>query len=108
MARGDLPKIKFRTSLARTILIAGGDRLLMISAIAGCGYLAFSIFTAYGLLAGLGVFMVFYLPSVAFLRWLAKVDPMFRQVAMRASFYRKFYRARGRRKTVVFKFKDWA
>jgi type IV secretory pathway TrbD component len=88
--------LAFRTSLARPIQLAGGDRRLIGFAAFGGTYLGFVGTVSYGMTIGITIGIVI----TSFLFWLAlqagKSDPHLLDVWWRHSFYRRFYPARGR------------
>lgn len=94
--RSELPKLPFRTSLARPIQLAGGDRRLIGIAVFGGSYLGFVATVSYGMAIGISLGAVI----TAILFWFAlragKADPHLFDVWLRHSFYRRFYPARGR------------
>lgn len=91
-----MPRLAFRSSLARPIQLGGGDRRLIGAAFFGGAYLGFIGMVSYGIMAGLAIGC----SMIAVFYWLAlragKNDPHFFDVWMRHSRYRRFYPARGR------------
>lgn len=97
--RSELPKVPFRKSLSRVILLKGLDRRLFTGTIVLSGYLGFAGFVAWGPWVGsaLGLGMlVLLLKSVT---WLTRDDDRWLDVFLRSRKYKGFYPARGHLKS---------
>lgn len=105
--RAELPRIQFRQSLTRHILLKGGDRRLVIVSIMVGSYVGFSAVVAYGLWIG-GAIATVMLGVLLYLTFKAgKYDPQWLDVMLRFQSYRSYYSSRGRLKAPLVTYKDW-
>ncbi|NGO66634.1 conjugal transfer protein TrbD [Rhizobium daejeonense] len=86
-ARSFLQRNRIHRALSRSNLLLGGDRELVLLTALAAAILIFVVLTVYSALLGISI----WIGILGALRWMAKADPLMRQVYTRHINYRHHY-----------------
>jgi len=87
-ASAPLARSRIHRALSRPNLLMGADRELVLTTGLAAVILIFVVLTWFSALLGIAIWTV----TIGLLRWMAKADPLMRQVYLRHIRYRQVYR----------------